>query len=73
MKQFVKHVMELQTTNTFSKEFEVGDISSHSVWVQKKIFLFLKKNLVSYSMFALLGDLQKIFLFLDLYKNVTSI
>lgn len=72
MKQFVKHVMELQTTNTFSKEFEVGDISSHSVWVQKKIFLFLK-NLVSYSMFVLLGDLQKIFLFLDLYKNVTSI
>lgn len=24
-------------------------------------------------MFALLGDLQKIFLFLDLYKNLTSI
>lgn len=31
VKQFVKHVMELQTTNTFSKEFEVGDISSQSV------------------------------------------
>uniref|UniRef100_A0A672ZRD2 protein-tyrosine-phosphatase n=1 Tax=Sphaeramia orbicularis TaxID=375764 RepID=A0A672ZRD2_9TELE len=31
VKQFVKHVMELHTTNTFSKEFEVCDINLQEV------------------------------------------